>query len=73
MFHSLKRRLCRHDFYWSERRYGHACYRCGDFRPDWLGPAPKTSAETLRSQTAAFEIHEIVCRARIKWRGMAFR
>jgi hypothetical protein len=73
MFHSLKRRLCRHDFYWSERRFGHACYRCGDFRPDWLHPSPKTSPDVGRSETAAFEIPAVVCRARLQWRRLAIR
>lgn len=31
MFDWLKRWLCRHETYWSERRQGHVCYRCRRF------------------------------------------
>lgn len=29
MFSLLRRSMCRHETYWSERRRGHVCYRCG--------------------------------------------
>ena len=32
MFKLLRRSFCRHERYWSERRHGEACYRCGHFR-----------------------------------------
>lgn len=34
MFNMLRRWLCKHETYWSERRHGHVCYRCGRFNAE---------------------------------------
>lgn len=36
MFSSLMPLICRHDFYWSERRQADRCRRCGKLRADAL-------------------------------------
>ncbi|GAA0636715.1 hypothetical protein [Brevundimonas lenta] len=46
MITKLKRLFCQHEMYWSERRRGHACYKCGRFRMATLAiePAPDAAS-----------------------------
>lgn len=44
MFSLIRPRLCQHTKYWSERRKGYVCDRCGQFSAD-LRPPSKYASE----------------------------
>lgn len=47
MFKALKRLICNHQFWWSERRQAEVCYRCGQSRKVFDSPGGGAGAGPL--------------------------